>query len=277
VPGDNLRGGAASGSAGGEAGTDSLKRKRVKDGWRTLAGVGGEYGLSVRETQECARKVGVHRAKGATQLRPAEVEKLRPALAKAQSAKAALDALRTENTRAELESLAPEPPPRVVTDDECDCCHLRLDSHSEMEEGVPLCGHCRDHHYQPGESRNRELARLRDHDKRMRSAFLRARSAADEYRKALRGVAENRDDWREAAVRLVIDHTEGPDRRCTKCDQQFPCELVGILSAVNRGFARKVESLAGFSDKELDRHLHPSRVYDRDYFASVDDDDEETG
>jgi hypothetical protein len=48
---------------------------------------------------------------------------------------------------------------------------------------------------------------------------------------------------------------------------------VRILQSVNYGFARKAESLAGFSDEERDRHLHPKRVSDRDYFDDEDDED----
>jgi hypothetical protein len=75
----------------------------------------------------------------------------------------------------------------------------------------------REHYHQPGESRERELTRLRDHDARMGDAFLRARVAADEYRHKLWAMAESRDDWREAAIMLVIDHIEGRDGRCDKC------------------------------------------------------------
>ncbi|MGH3969992.1 MAG: hypothetical protein ACRDTV_18210 [Mycobacterium sp.] len=240
----------------------------------TIASLAGDYELSVREVQDCAREVGVSAQRGAAKLQPAQVAKLRPALASARSRKKAWAERRAENIRLELNNPVPEP---QSADDvihvECDCCQLRLNCRGDV--GMPLCDYCRDHYHQPGESRERELTRLRDHDERMRVAFVRARVAADEYRMHLRRIVENRDDWREAAIKLVIDHTEGSDGRCNKCEQPFPCELVRILQGVNYGFARKAESWSCFSDEELDRHLHPNRARDRDYFAAVDDDDEE--
>ena len=88
----------------------------------------------------------------------------------------------------------------------------------------------------------------------MRAAYLRARSAYYEcrgdYGARLAHMIENRNEWRAAATRLVIDHRETDKGRCGKCNQSFPCESVKILTRVNRGFARKVETLAGFSDVE---------------------------
>jgi hypothetical protein len=235
----------------------------------TIASLAGQYGISIREVQDCARQLGVSARRGAAILQPSQVEKLRTALAHARSRKEALAKCRAENVRTQLNNPTPE---KQVSDDtiyvECDCCQLRLDCQGDV--GMPLCDRCGDHYAQPGESRERELVRLRDHDERMRAAFVRARAAADEYRMHLRRIVENRDDWREAAIKLVIDHTEGGDGRCNKCEQSFPCELVRILQSINYGFARKAEKLAGFSDEELEFHLHPNRVLDREYFSAVD-------
>ena len=68
----------------------------------------------------------------------------------------------------------------------------------------------------------------------------------------------------------MIDHFEDRKGHCDKCGQSFPCESVRILSRVNRGFTAVVERLAGFPDEELERHLHPRRISDRDYFADDD-------
>jgi hypothetical protein len=244
----------------------------------TVASLGGEYGLPIREVQDIARKAGVSAQRGAAKLSPSQVAKLRPALATARREMEAVAAVRAENLRLQLNNPIPETRSVAPGDSvyaECDCCQLRLNCGRDV--GMQLCDSCRDHYHRPGESRDRELRRLRDHDERMRAAFLRARAAADEYRQALRGVAENRDDWREAAIKMVIDHTERGDGRCNECEQLFPCELVRILRGVNYGFALKAETYAAFSDEELERHLHPRRVFDSDYFAALDDDDDDEG
>lgn len=238
----------------------------------TVATLAKEYGISIREVQECASALGLPMWRGAARVPASQVERLRPSLASARSRKTGLAALRERNMRIELNSpITPENKSDDWVYVECACCQLRLNCRGDA--GMPLCGHCRNHFAQPGESPQRELARLRDHDERMRAAFVRARSAADEYRSKLREMIESRDDWREAAIKLVIDHVEGSNGRCEKCKQSFPCEPVRILSRVNYGFARKAETLAGFSDEELERHLHPRRVSDWDYFAALDDDD----
>ncbi len=74
-------------------------------------------------------------------------------------------------------------------------------------------------------------------------------------------------------MKLVHNHVSGPNGRSAKCKQPFPCERVTVLSRVNYGFVLKAESLAGFSDEEMEWHLHPKRARDRDLFAAFDDED----
>jgi hypothetical protein len=238
---------------------------------QTIAQVAKAYGLSIREVGDCARKVGVSAQRGAAKLHPGQVEKMRGELEAMRRRTNSLRAMRDADVHYELADHQPEDPkiPDDVIHVECSCCQVRLDCRGDL--GQPLCGYCRDHYPMPGEPVERELARLRDHDPRMRAAFVRARSACDEYRSNLRRVTENRDDWREAAIRLVIDHRDDQKGRCDKCRQAFPCEFVRTLASVNRGFVHRAETAAIFSEEELQRHLHPRRRVDSDYFADLDE------
>jgi hypothetical protein len=53
------------------------------------------------------------------------------------------------------------------------------------------------------------------------------------------------------------------------------CRAWKILEGVNRGFARKAETLLGFSEEELERQLNPVRRRDADYREDLDDFDDE--
>ena len=140
-----------------------------------------------------------------------------------------------------------------------------------------MCPACREHFEVPDERPERTAARNRDHAERMVPAFVRAKEAAHEYQ-ALRDEAyRQRDAWREAAIKLVHDHYEDKKGRCVRCSQPFPCRAWKILEGVNRGFARKAETLLGLSEEELERQLNPIRRRDADYREDLDDfDDEDT-
>lgn len=243
---------------------------------QTIAQIAKEYGLSIREVGDCARKVGVSAQRGAAKLHPSQVDKMRGELEAMRRSNESFRAMRDTEVHYALADHRPVEPeiPDDVIHVECSCCQVRLDCRGDL--GQPLCGHCREHYPMPGESVDRELLRLRDHDARMRAAFVRARSACDEYRSKLWRVTENRDDWREAAIRLVMDHREGEKRRCDKCGQSFPCESVRTLRDVNRGFVHRAETAAIFSEEELQRHLHPRRRVDSDYFADLDEGEDES-
>jgi hypothetical protein len=245
--------------------------------WITMAKLAKEYGLRLPEVQECARKVGVPAQKGAAKVPPAQVDRMRPEL---EAIRRRNQWVRNQQSSVSIELAdhrveeVQEKAPDDVVHVECACCQLTLDCRGDL--GEPYCGYCRDHFQMPGESTQRKLARLSDHDQRMRAAYVRARSAYYEcrgdYGARLAHMIENRNEWRAAATRLVIDHRETDKGRCGKCNQSFPCESVKILTRVNRGFARKVETLAGFSDEELERHLHPRRASASDH-CDLDDED----
>jgi hypothetical protein len=108
-------------------------------------------------------------------------------------------------------------------------------------------------------------------------AYSRAREAAHEFRQQREIAYRQRDGWRMAAVMLVHDHYEGKNRRCVRCGQPFPCRAWKLLEEVNRGYARKAETLLGFSDEERDRHLNPIRRREADYRDDLDDWDHDEG
>lgn len=158
---------------------------------------------------------------------------------------------------------------------ECSCCQLTVQG--SAGPGPLLCSACVHHYEVAGESIERQLARLGEHDQRMRASYVRARAAADEYRQQRDSAYRQRDDWREAAIKLVHDHYDSGKGRCVRCGQEFPCRPWKLLEELNRGFARRAETWACFTPEELERHLHPKRRRDADYHEDRDDVDDETG
>ena len=90
-----------------------------------LSGLPRKCDLSIRDVQECARKVGVPAQKGAAQVSPSQVEKMRPAL---EAMRRRNQWLRNERASVSVE-LADHRPDRVPGDTvyvECSCCQIRL-------------------------------------------------------------------------------------------------------------------------------------------------------
>lgn len=212
--------------------------------------LGREYGLSIPETQECARKLGLPWQSAVTKLNGNQVKELRPAL----------EAQQDLNVWIRSRPIPELSESRDVVRVECGCCQLTLPCRGDL--GEALCDRCRTHFEKPGESVDRKLERLGDHDERMRTAYVRAREAYHESRREVGNALQSRDDWREAAVRLVHDHIANGKGRCMKCKHPFPCEPVQIIRSVNYGFYLHAEKLAGFSDDEVGRHVNPRRYND---------------
>jgi len=211
-----------------------------------------EYDLSTFEVQECARKLGLPHSKAVTMLNAEQVDLLRPALEAEQRMKHWQRSRRGQATNAKGDVV------RV----ECACCQLTLDCRAD--HGPSLCGACRDHFAIPGESVERKVARLGDHDVRMRKAYLAAREAYHESRRKVASALASRDTWREAATKLVQDHIAGLRGHCNKCNQLFPCEPVRVLQSVNYGYWKFVDGLAGFSEEETERHTNPRKAAERE-------------
>jgi hypothetical protein len=223
----------------------------------TLVELAREYDLSIPDVQDCARNLGLPWKKGVTMLNASQVAELRPALDAEQRTKRWQRSRRVE--------------PDVVHV-ECACCQLTLDSRTDL--GAALCDACRHHFAVPGENVERKLARLSDHDERMRKGYVVARENFYDVRRQLAIALQGRDDWREAATKLVRDHVAGPRGHCEKCNKPFPCEPVQILRSVNYGFVRYTERFAGYSDEEVERLANPRRTAEREYWR---DETEESG
>lgn len=205
-----------------------------------------EYDLSIPEVQDCARKLGLPWTKGVTMLNGSEVAKIRPALA---------DSQRTKNWQRDRRTESAASREGDVVRVECECCQLKLDCRAD--QGASYCDTCRGHFALPGESVERKIARLTDHDQRMREGYVRAREAYHDCKRQLAKALQGRDDWRTAATKLVHDHIAGPKGKCDKCQKQYPCEPVQILRSVNYGFSKYTERMAGYTDQEVERHTNP--------------------
>ena len=243
---------------------------------QTVAQLAKELGVSIPEVQECLRKGGVGMRRGAAQLYPADVRKVREQLGRQRWDEQQRRIQRESGVNIQLSQRNQTAPAvQPVKRDECCCCQLTVEG--PAKSGPLLCPACVDHYELPHESIERRLARLGEHDQRMRGCYVRARAAADEYRQQRDSAYLQRDDWREAAIKLVHDHYDSGKGRCVRCAEAFPCRPWKLLEDLNRGFARRAETWACFTPEELERHLHPKRRRDADYREDWDDVDDETG
>jgi hypothetical protein len=242
----------------------------------TIAELAKRHGMRISEIQECARRAGVSAQSGAAKLYPAQVEKVVAQIAAKRREDQWRHQLRGEGVRVELASH--EAPPKAVyrafKHIECACCRITISNEPEPERGPAFCPFCVNHFEVPTESIQRTLARLRDHDERMRNGFVSARAMVNQFREQVQNLYRRLDDWRAAAVKIVLDHQDNTDDKghCKLCGGSS-CRALRILGEVNPGFLRRVEVLACFDDDELERHLHPRRKRDTEYLA----DDDETG
>jgi hypothetical protein len=214
--------------------------------------------------------------RGGAQLYPAEVRKVREQLGRQRWEEQQRRVQRESGVHIQLSQRNPSAPAvQPVKRYECGCCQLTVQG--PTGSGPLLCPACIDHYEVAGESIERRLDRLDEHDQRMRARYVRARAAADEYRQQRDGAYRQRDDWRDAAIKLVHDHYDSGKGRCVRCGQEFPCRPWKLLEELNRGFARRAETWACFTPEDLERHLHPKRRRDADYHEDSDDIDDETG
>jgi hypothetical protein len=239
---------------------------------KTMSRLAAECGVSLPVLQECANGAGVPKKNGGAGLYPAEEQKIKAQVGKWRLEQQQRNAFGDSGVVV-LSDHRGESPSRKVTRFECGCCRITVPRAGQ--EGPPICPHCCDHFEVPGEPEERTTARMRDHAERMLVAFVRAKAAAHEYQEQRDIAFRERDGWREAAIRLVHDHYQDKKGRCVRCGQPFPCRAWKLLEEVNRGYARKAETLLGFSEEEQERHLHPIRRREADYRDDLDDWDEE--
>lgn len=88
---------------------------------------------------------------------------------------------------------------------------------------VPRCGACEHHVETPGEPESRTLARLQDHEGRLRYAYRMFWSMAQENREKMKAAFHSRDRWRCALIEVILAHEAAGATGCRFCgSKSFP-------------------------------------------------------
>jgi hypothetical protein len=138
----------------------------------------------------------------------------------------------------------------------CACCGIRYPRPHD-DRAQQYCPRCRAHYSTEGEQPDRELARLRDHEQRLRQGYAAAWHHQGHFEGRMKSAMHSRDRWKAALAEVVLTHEETEDGSCKACHEQtFPCGTWRKLEEANRGIHRKVEALWGLPEDELERALY---------------------
>jgi hypothetical protein len=208
-----------------------------------------ELRVRPNEVLKAAEGVGIHLTRVAARVTPSQADEIRGALARKslQETRAALRPPGAPAARRE----APEPsfgPPHA-----CDCCGLRIAAQPGAD--VARCDICAKHHAVSGEDEARVLARLQDHERRLRRAYAVTWTLEHEAEEKMRGAYRSRDAWRGALVEIMGEHEESPTG-CTCGAKVFPCLTWRYLERANRGVLQQVEGFLALKDDERDWALY---------------------
>jgi hypothetical protein len=134
----------------------------------------------------------------------------------------------------------------------CACCGMRfLREPGDRERRH--CGGCQDHYAIDGEDAARELARLRDHDQRLRPGFAAAWHQQSRYEGRMKSAMDSRDTWKIALAEVMLAHEEADDGICKACrETAFPCSTWRKLDEANPGIHRRIEALWAMNRHERD-------------------------
>jgi hypothetical protein len=160
----------------------------------------------------------------------------------------------------------------------CECCGFHFSY--EIRERSDCCEYCIEHFEIEGESAERTIARLGDHEQRLRKRYLYSSGKATEYEGKMKSAFESRQKWKAALVEVAIGHEPTDKGKCTCGASESPCATMRLLEFANKGISRQVERLTTLSREELDRELYrdePWRVNlkaDDDPAASTDASDQ---
>jgi len=136
----------------------------------------------------------------------------------------------------------------------CECCEI-LFSYVGFEK-PSWCDTCADHYAVEGESTDRTLARLRNHEQRLRARLSYVSAKATEYETKMKSAFVSRQKWRAALVEIAVGHEPTGGGRCICGANEFPCATIRLLEYHNKGISREVERFTTLSREELDRQLY---------------------
>ncbi len=236
-----------------------------------------ELGVRPNDVMRMAGDVGITVVRVASNLSPKQAERIwaygtaeakRREKGKA-AAVAAAAAPRSQVTARALGQVAPQVQAAQARRDgpehACACCGLRVPHRTTGGEEEPVrCGLCSTHFEVVGEDEVRLLARLRDHDGRLRRAYQSAWTAATDFEERMKAALHSRDSWRGALVEVALAHEEAGAGRCKCGAKAFPCFTLRALESANRGIARQVERFGVMSDEDRERELYRRDHWDHD-------------
>jgi hypothetical protein len=135
---------------------------------------------------------------------------------------------RDRKRRTEVESKPYDvtPPVRYAT---CECCGLHF-SYTGWQRS-DRCEQCTEHFEIEGESADRTIARLEDHEQRLRERYLYASRKANEYEDRMRSAYESRQKWKAALIEVALGHEPAGDSKCTCGAKESPCATIRPESA----------------------------------------------
>jgi hypothetical protein len=142
----------------------------------------------------------------------------------------------------------------------CACCKLSF-RFTEDQDKPKWCRNCGGHYEIRGESPERQLARLIDHEARLSDWCEQASSKANEFESRMKHAYEGRQRWKTAFVEVILAHAESANGKCAACAERCPCTTWRTLEYANKGIAREVERLATLPPSQLDDELNRSEPW----------------
>jgi hypothetical protein len=229
----------------------------------TVAELAKELGVSQNAVMLLARKVEVTVTRGASKLalRQADRVRARARDEAAHAAKAALRPLPGLSKRAPVGAAPATEQVRVGPATPCSCCGLNIGRRQrDAEDELPLCEQCMPHYAIAGEGDARSLARLQDHDRRLRLVYAQLWSRVTDLDDRLHAALRSRNSWRRVLVEVAACHEETPTG-CSCGAKSFPCMTRKKIEQVNRGIARQIEDYLTLDDDELAAELGDDRPW----------------
>lgn len=154
----------------------------------------------------------------------------------------------------------------------CECCRLHF-MYSAYENQPRWCAHCVSHHPGADDDVDRQIARLTDHEARMREKCDAATKAANDYEQRMKDAYSSRQKWKRALVEIVVWHEQTEELSCACGAPRWPCMTLRLLEDSNRGIHRAVEALTGLSPEALERELNKHEPWRISRFEMARDDD----
>jgi hypothetical protein len=234
-----------------------------------------ELELGRNEAIELVRRAGVNVARYGATLSPGQADKVRQRRRDEQAAEQQrLAKQRAAGERAAQAAAAqaqrkPPPPDEEQAAREvigpasaCACCRLVIATvRVDGVDGPHTCSACIGHVHIYGEAQERRLARLADHDERLRQAYAQMWQHAEDLDAERRRYRRSRNSWRGALVEVMGRHEERPVG-CSCGAKSFPCATWRALEAANRGITRQVDHFLTLKDDEREAALYPPGHWD---------------